>query len=58
MKALLVMLDEVRILTSRAMQPPWPRLGVIGCRASPTTVMQPWPKSLPGLSHLQCQIVR
>ena len=40
-------------ITSRAMQPPWPRLGVMGCMASPTTVMQPCPKALLGFSHLQ-----
>ena len=38
--------------TSRAQQPPCPRLGVMGCAASPTSVRQPRPNDDPGAVHL------
>lgn len=39
--------------TSRAQQPPCPRLGVMGCAASPASVRQPRPHVSPGAVHLR-----
>lgn len=40
------------LFTSSATQPPCPKLGVMGCAASPTRVIRPEPKGCPGFSHL------
>ena len=41
--------------TSSAVQPPWPKFGVIGCAASPASVKQPEPNTEPGGVHLRTQ---
>lgn len=40
------------IVTSRAVQPPWPRLGVMGWKASPARVTAPVDRPLPMGGHL------
>ena len=42
-----------RRLTSRAMQPPWPRAGVVGCAASPMSVDSLQPHVSPGSTTLR-----
>ena len=46
------------MLTSSATHPPCPRLGVMGCAASPTRVIRPEPNGCPGFSHLGTAITQ
>lgn len=43
------------LLTSRAVQPPWPKLGVMGCAASPARVIAPSEYPFPNPGHLHSQ---